>query len=115
MPFVVFLQSCKHPRLDESTGHIDYDALEKSAQLFRPKLIIAGASAYSRNIDYKRMRAIAGMYCAHRAWHARTRNRGHLSHGMRACVTCWAGRGRGWGGAGGAHMLCRSSMWQAHA
>jgi glycine hydroxymethyltransferase len=47
-------------RLDESTGRIDYDALEKSAQLFRPKLIIAGASAYSRNIDYKRMREIAG-------------------------------------------------------
>lgn len=49
-------------RLDESTGHIDYDALEKSAQLFRPKLIIAGASAYSRNIDYTRMRAIAGTH-----------------------------------------------------
>jgi glycine hydroxymethyltransferase len=46
-------------RLDESTGLIDYDALEKSAALFRPKLIIAGASAYSRNYDYKRMRAIA--------------------------------------------------------
>jgi hypothetical protein len=46
-------------RLNEDTGRIDYDALEKSAQLFRPKLIIAGASAYSRNIDYKRMRAIA--------------------------------------------------------
>lgn len=46
-------------RLDESTGRIDYDALEKSAQLFRPKLIIAGASAYSRNIDYVRMRQIA--------------------------------------------------------
>lgn len=46
-------------RLDEATGRIDYEALEKSAQLFRPKLIIAGASAYSRNIDYKRMRAIA--------------------------------------------------------
>jgi glycine hydroxymethyltransferase len=50
-------------RLDESTGYIDYDALEKSAALFRPKLIIAGASAYSRNIDYKRMRAIAGEPC----------------------------------------------------
>lgn len=35
-------------RLDEKTGVIDYDALEKSAALFRPKLIIAGASAYSR-------------------------------------------------------------------
>lgn len=51
---------CAAHRLDESTGRIDYDALEKSAQLFRPKLIIAGASAYSRNIDYKRMREIAG-------------------------------------------------------
>ncbi len=47
------------PRLNEATGTIDYDALEKSAALFRPKLIIAGASAYSRNIDYARMRAIA--------------------------------------------------------
>ena len=46
-------------RLDESTGLIDYDALERSASLFRPKLIIAGASAYSRNIDYARMRQIA--------------------------------------------------------
>lgn len=46
-------------RLDESTGIIDYDALEKSAELFRPKIIIAGASAYSRVIDYERMRKIA--------------------------------------------------------
>ncbi|KAJ5707245.1 serine hydroxymethyltransferase [Penicillium malachiteum] len=46
-------------RLDESTGLIDYDALEKQALLYRPKLIVAGASAYSRLIDYTRMRAIA--------------------------------------------------------
>ncbi|KAJ6015010.1 serine hydroxymethyltransferase [Penicillium herquei] len=46
-------------RLDESTGLIDYDALEKQALLYRPKLIVAGASAYSRLIDYPRMRAIA--------------------------------------------------------
>ncbi|KAH3682862.1 hypothetical protein WICPIJ_006169 [Wickerhamomyces pijperi] len=46
-------------RLDESTGLIDYDALEKTAELFRPKVIVAGASAYSRVIDYARMRAIA--------------------------------------------------------
>jgi len=45
-------------RLDESTGRIDYDALEKSATLFRPKVIIAGTSAYSRHIDYARMRMI---------------------------------------------------------
>ena len=46
-------------RLDESTGTIDYDAMEKSAELFRPKLIVAGASAYSRLIDYERIRHIA--------------------------------------------------------
>ncbi|KAE8658076.1 Serine hydroxymethyltransferase 2 [Hibiscus syriacus] len=46
-------------RLDESTGLIDYDMLEKTATLFRPKLIIAGASAYPRDFDYPRMRKIA--------------------------------------------------------
>ncbi|KAJ8750510.1 hypothetical protein K2173_015660 [Erythroxylum novogranatense] len=45
-------------RLDESTGLIDYDMLEKTATLFRPKLIIAGASAYPRDFDYPRMRKI---------------------------------------------------------
>jgi len=46
-------------RLDESTGLIDYDAMENSAELFRPKLIVAGASAYARLIDYDRIREIA--------------------------------------------------------
>lgn len=46
-------------RLDESTGQIDYDQMQKSAELFRPKLIVAGASAYSRLIDYPRIREIA--------------------------------------------------------
>jgi len=46
-------------RLDESTGLIDYAKLEEIASLYRPKIIIAGTSAYSRLIDYKRMRAIA--------------------------------------------------------
>ena len=46
-------------RLDESTGLIDYDKLEETATLFRPKLIVAGASAYTRHYDYPRMRAIA--------------------------------------------------------
>lgn len=45
-------------RLDEQTGLIDYDALEKLATLYRPKIIIAGASAYSRLIDYERMKKI---------------------------------------------------------
>ncbi|GKY93776.1 glycine hydroxymethyltransferase shm1 [Mayamaea pseudoterrestris] len=46
-------------RLDETTGRIDYDQMAKSAELFRPKLIVAGASAYSRLIDYERIREIA--------------------------------------------------------
>lgn len=46
-------------RLDESTGLIDYDQMAQSAELFRPKLIVAGASAYSRLIDYDRIRSIA--------------------------------------------------------
>ncbi|XP_073129911.1 serine hydroxymethyltransferase 3, chloroplastic isoform X2 [Henckelia pumila] len=46
-------------RLDESTGFVDYEMLEKTATLFRPKLIIAGASAYPRDFDYPRMRKIA--------------------------------------------------------
>ncbi|XP_029190504.2 LOW QUALITY PROTEIN: serine hydroxymethyltransferase, mitochondrial-like [Acropora millepora] len=46
-------------RLNEATGLIDYDKLEETARLFRPRLIIAGASAYSRLYDYQRMREIA--------------------------------------------------------
>ncbi|SPO06320.1 probable glycine hydroxymethyltransferase [Cephalotrichum gorgonifer] len=46
-------------RLDESTGLIDYDKLRENALLYRPKIIIAGTSAYARLIDYPRMRAIA--------------------------------------------------------
>ncbi|KAJ1686387.1 hypothetical protein LUZ63_017777 [Rhynchospora breviuscula] len=45
-------------RLNESTGYIDYDQLEKSATLFRPKLIVAGASAYARLYDYARIRKV---------------------------------------------------------
>ncbi|KAM7520323.1 hypothetical protein LguiB_019285 [Lonicera macranthoides] len=45
-------------RLDETTGYIDYDQMEKSATLFRPKLIVAGASAYARLYDYARIRKV---------------------------------------------------------
>ncbi|KAJ9156653.1 Serine hydroxymethyltransferase [Pleurostoma richardsiae] len=45
-------------RLDESTGYIDYAKLEELATLYRPKIIVAGASAYSRLIDYARMKEI---------------------------------------------------------
>ena len=45
--------------LDPETGRIDYDDMERKALECRPKLIIGGASAYSREWDYERMRAIA--------------------------------------------------------
>ena len=40
-------------------GFLDYDALEKSARELRPKMIVAGASAYPRVIDFERIAAIA--------------------------------------------------------
>jgi glycine hydroxymethyltransferase len=46
-------------RLDEKTGIIDMDEVEKFAQRFRPKMIICGASAYARHIDFARFRQIA--------------------------------------------------------
>ncbi|CAG8974710.1 hypothetical protein HYALB_00010102 [Hymenoscyphus albidus] len=46
-------------RLNESTGLIDYVKLGENAMLYRPKLIIAGTSAYSRLLDYKKFRDIA--------------------------------------------------------
>ena len=45
--------------LDEQTGLIDYDKMEQIARECRPKLIIGGASAYSREWDYERMRKLA--------------------------------------------------------
>jgi glycine hydroxymethyltransferase len=45
--------------VDETTGRVDYDAMEQIALKERPKMLIGGASAYSREWDYKRMREIA--------------------------------------------------------
>jgi glycine hydroxymethyltransferase len=45
--------------VDEETGLLNYDKMEKVALEHRPKLIIGGASAYSRDWDWKRMREIA--------------------------------------------------------
>ena len=46
-------------RVDLETGIIDYDTLQKNAILYRPKVLVAGTSAYCRLIDYERMREIA--------------------------------------------------------
>lgn len=51
-----------HPiayKVKEETGTIDYDEMETLARKEKPKMIIAGASAYSRDWDYERMRALA--------------------------------------------------------
>jgi glycine hydroxymethyltransferase len=45
--------------VEKETGRIDYDKVEKTAQKEKPKLLICGASAYSRDWDYKRLRKIA--------------------------------------------------------
>ena len=41
--------------VDKETGRIDYDAFEDAVKKYEPKLVIAGASAYPRKIDFKRM------------------------------------------------------------
>lgn len=48
-----------HYGVDRRSETIDYDALEEQAQLVRPTLLIAGGSAYPREIDFARMRRIA--------------------------------------------------------
>src|SRR5690606_26099898 len=45
--------------VNEETGMLDYEKIQEVAERERPKLIIAGASAYSRDMDFKRFREIA--------------------------------------------------------
>jgi glycine hydroxymethyltransferase len=45
--------------VDEKTEQIDYDALERQAREVRPKMIVAGASAYPRTLDFERLGRIA--------------------------------------------------------
>ncbi|CAO2582051.1 Serine hydroxymethyltransferase, mitochondrial, partial [Lemmus lemmus] len=51
--------------IQPQTGLIDYDQLALTARLFRPRLIIAGTSAYARLIDYARMREVCDEVKAH--------------------------------------------------
>ncbi len=51
--------------LDEKTGMIDYDQLERLALEHKPKMIVGGFSAYSRTIDWQRYREIADKVCAY--------------------------------------------------
>ncbi|KAJ3085811.1 Serine hydroxymethyltransferase 4 [Quaeritorhiza haematococci] len=54
----IYFESLSY-QVDMKTGYVDYDKLEQNATLFRPKLIICGASAYPREWDYARLRKIA--------------------------------------------------------
>ena len=51
--------------LDDSTGEIDYDQVERLALEHKPKMVIAGFSAYSRIVDWARFREIADMVGAY--------------------------------------------------
>lgn len=52
-------------QVNPGTGLIDYDRLEENASLFRPKLIICGASAYARDWEYAKLRKIADIHGAY--------------------------------------------------
>lgn len=54
----IFFESLPY-KVNADTGLIDYDGLEANARLFKPRVIIAGVSCYSRCLDYKRFRSIA--------------------------------------------------------
>ncbi|XP_066865716.1 serine hydroxymethyltransferase, mitochondrial isoform X2 [Kogia breviceps] len=62
----IFFESMPY-KLNPKTGLIDYDQLALTARLFRPRLIIAGTSAYARLIDYARMRELLIAYLLHRS------------------------------------------------
>lgn len=54
----IFFESMPY-KVNVTTGLIDYDKLAETAKLFKPRMIIAGISCYSRCLDYKRFRKIA--------------------------------------------------------
>lgn len=53
----IFFESMPY-KVNTQTGLIDYEKLEETAKLFKPKVIIAGVSCYSRCLDYKKFRNI---------------------------------------------------------
>jgi glycine hydroxymethyltransferase len=56
----IYFQSLPY-QVDPKTGLIDYETLEKNAVLFKPRILICGASAYPRDWDYARLRKIADL------------------------------------------------------
>ncbi|KAF9171802.1 Serine hydroxymethyltransferase, cytosolic [Mortierella sp. AD010] len=60
----IYFQSMPY-QVDSTTGLIDLDRLEENAKLFRPRVLICGASAYPREWDYARFRKIADQHGAY--------------------------------------------------
>ncbi|PIA18303.1 glycine hydroxymethyltransferase [Coemansia reversa NRRL 1564] len=60
----IYFQSMPY-RVGTESGLVDYDRLEENAELYRPQLLICGASAYPRDWDYARMRKIADKHNAY--------------------------------------------------
>ncbi len=71
-------------QVDMKTGYIDYDRLEENAALFRPRMIIAGASAYPRDWDYARLRKVRTCKPAYTNALGATFTRTHLHAGTQA-------------------------------
>ena len=59
----IYFQSFPYA-LDPTTQLIDYEGLKKQAKIFKPRLIICGASAYPRDWDYAALRATADAHGA---------------------------------------------------
>ena len=57
----IYFQSFPY-QVDRSTGLIDYDTLETNANLFKPRLLVCGGSAYPRDWDYQRLRKVADQH-----------------------------------------------------
>jgi glycine/serine hydroxymethyltransferase len=60
----IYFQSFPY-QVDPKTGYIDYEGLEKNANLFKPRILICGASAYPRDWDYARLRKVADAQSAY--------------------------------------------------
>src|SRR5699024_972789 len=60
-----------HYGLNEKTGRMDYDDIQRLADEHQPKMIIGGFSAYSRRVDWARLREIADSVGAWRPWRRR--------------------------------------------
>ena len=82
--------------MSQKTGLIDYEKLEEAAKFYNPKIIIAGASAYARLIDYERIVKIAdecGAYVladmAHPSGLIATKSSLYYTARLQLCFLCY--------------------------